>query len=287
MSSSAKEDNPQPAVEQFLALHSSLSRASLVADSLSKTLPPAGPSEDPQEEPSEETLRVSLEKQKNATSWVQAALVTDLSPFSVFNKSETRSPASSAASPRGSATKNMSQPIVVMENTSKGLVSKNQIQAKPRSSLNSKLAATMSRRALDGLLTNQKPKTPPPVEWIRGGGLNEATELANSLLTESQDWFLGFVERFLDADVDISALSDKSQIAGMLSQLKRVNDWLDKISSQTDNNGENSVIPPETVEKLRKKIYEYLLSHVESAAVALNSRPATASSQTADLKVKR
>nr|DAD32681.1 TPA_asm: hypothetical protein HUJ06_011532 [Nelumbo nucifera] len=32
---SAKEDNPQPTVEKFLSLHSSLNRARLVADSLS------------------------------------------------------------------------------------------------------------------------------------------------------------------------------------------------------------------------------------------------------------
>ena len=33
----------------------------------------------------------------------------------------------------------------------------------------------------------------------------------------------------MDADVDISALSDNGQISGMLTQLKRVNDWLDKM----------------------------------------------------------
>ena len=33
----------------------------------------------------------------------------------------------------------------------------------------------------------------------------------------------------MDADVDISALLDNGQISGMLTQLKRVNDWLDKM----------------------------------------------------------
>ena len=38
----------------------------------------------------------------------------------------------------------------------------------------------------------------------------------------------------MDADVDISALSDNGQITGMLAQFKRVNDWLDEMGSSKD-----------------------------------------------------
>ncbi|KAF3570203.1 hypothetical protein F2Q69_00063659 [Brassica cretica] len=65
-----------------------------------------------------------------------------------------------------------------------------------------------------------------------------------------------------------SNLSDNGQIAGMLSQLKSLNDWLDEIGSKEDGEGLQEVAR-ETIDGLRKKIYEYLLTHVESAAAAL------------------
>ncbi|TKW00391.1 hypothetical protein SEVIR_8G105800v4 [Setaria viridis] len=67
---------------------------------------------------------------------------------------------------------------------------------------------------------------------------------------EMRAWFLGHVERLLDGDV-----------AGTLGQLKRVNDWLDAVGPGPES---------EAVERVRKKIYGYLLDHVESAVVALN-----------------
>ncbi|RVW88574.1 hypothetical protein CK203_032979 [Vitis vinifera] len=229
LSSTAKEDNPQPAVEQFLTLHASLNNARLVADSLSKTIP-VGSSPDHEENPSEEALKITSDRRKQAASWAHAALATNLSSFS------------------NASTKT---------------------QTKARQTVGSKLAAPGTpRRPGDGPTASQKPRPPPPTEWIRGNGLDEAIDLAEMLRMESQDWFLGFVERFLDADVDISALSDNGQIAGMLTQLKSVNDWLDEIGSSKDE-GDTPHISAETIDRLRKKIYEYLLTHVESAAAAL------------------
>ncbi|KAL5990855.1 hypothetical protein ACLOJK_011760 [Asimina triloba] len=265
LSSSAKEDNPQPAVEQFLALHSCLSQAGLIADSVSKIVS-TGSSPEHEEVPSEEALRISSERHKQAASWVQAALATDLSSFSVFSKQSNPS----SGLNRSQQTVKGSQQVVVLENSSKDAGSKNQTKA--RMSVSSKLTAPSTpRRAVDGLITNQKPHAPPP-EWVRGS-LDEASDLAKFLKVESRNWFLGFVEKFLGADVGVSVLSDKSQIAGMLSQLKRVNDWLDEIRASKENEGDP--VPAETVERLRKKIYEYLLTHVESAAVALGGTQAT------------
>nr|GFD07748.1 hypothetical protein [Tanacetum cinerariifolium] len=72
--SSAKEDNPQPTIEQFLALHASLNNAHLISESLSKTTQLAS-SSDNEDIPSKEQLRVSSERYKQATSWVQTAKV--------------------------------------------------------------------------------------------------------------------------------------------------------------------------------------------------------------------
>lgn len=282
LSSSAREDNPQPTVEQFLILHGTLSQARVVADSLSK-MTPTGSSPNHEENLPVEDLRISSETRKRASSWVQAALTTDLSSFTLFNKQSTSSTA--PAWTQRLHTTTGSQPILVLENSVKNGASKT--QSKTRASISSKLSAPSTpRRSGDGLALGQKPRAHPPPEWSRGGGLPEAADLAYALHTQSRNWFLGFIEKFLDADVNPSALSDKGQIAGMLSQLKRVNDWLDDIGSSKDNS-EECAISAETVDKLRKKIYEYLLTHVESAAVALGGAQTTMPGRTTELKVGR
>lgn len=262
---SAKEDNPQPAVEQFLALHANLNNARLVADSLSK-ITPAGSSPDREETPSEEVLKVTSERRKQAATWVQAALATNLSSFAVYSKesSSISVPASSQNQKNVSAI----QPILVLDNSTKNGTTKS--QGKVRQTVGSKVVASPGtpRRLGDGLAMGQKPQAQPLPEWIKGNGLYETVDLAEMLRLHSQDWFLKFVERFLDADVDTSALSDNGQISGMLTQLKSVNDWLDSIGSNTDAE-EATAVSEETIDRLRKKIYEYLLTHVESAAAAL------------------
>lgn len=277
LSSSAKEDNPQPAVEQFLHLHASLSKAHLVADSLSKTL--SLDSSDNEESPSEETLKVRTDGRKQAASWVNAALATNLASFTVYSKPGTLSPVALSTPAPVSKTNTGNQPVIVIDNSAKNTAPK--VISKPRQTANSKNSSVGTlRKPNDGLAAGQSIRCLPPIEWAKGDGLDEAVELSEKLQLESQDWFLGFVERFLDADVDTSSLSDNGQIAGMLSQLKSVNDWLDDIGSSKDE--EPSHIPTETIDRIRKKIYEYLLTHVESAAAALGQ-----SSPTTEAKARR
>ncbi|XP_031273548.1 uncharacterized protein LOC116132007 isoform X2 [Pistacia vera] len=264
LTSSAKEDNPQPAVEQFLTLHSSLNNARMIADSLSKIIP-TGSSPDHEENPSEEALKIASDRRKHAASWVQAALATNLSSFSVFSKDPSSTLVPPLASALGQKIVSGNQPMLVLENSRN---SSAKPQGKPRVTVCSKLVASGAlRRPGDGPASGQKAQVQPLPDWNRGDGLDEAVDLAEMLQMESQDWFLGFVERFLDADVDTSSLSDNGQIAGMLTQLKSVNDWLDKISTSKDEEAPH--VSAEIIDRLRKKIYEYLLTHVESAAAAL------------------
>ncbi|CAL5417055.1 unnamed protein product [Camellia sinensis] len=280
--SSSKEDNPQPAVEQFLSLHESLNNARLIADSLSKTIL-IGSSPDHEESPTEEVLKIASDRRKQAASWVQAALATNLSSFTVFSKKSASTPVPSPTPAPNPKTVSGNQPIIVLENSAKSASTK--VQAKARQSVSSKIATPGTpRRLVDVPAVNQKPPAPPPIEWVKGDGLDEAVDLAGRLRVESQDWFLGFVERFLDADVDTSALSDNGQIAGMLTQLKSVNDWLDEIGLSKDEE-ETPCISPEMIDRIRKKIYEYLLTHVESAAAALGGGPQ--SSPTMEIKARR
>lgn len=270
--SSAKEDNPQPAVDQFLSLHASLNNARLVSEALSKmSFLCSSSSSDHEENISEEAIKVASDSRKQATSWVHAALATNLSSFTVYSRQGTSNP---APNPKKTL---VNQPILVLENTTKSSAGKSQSQTKHNKPAVSKIIPPSSsgvpRRFTDGFLTlNHKSKasSSPPREWVKGDGVDERVELADMLREDSQEWFLGFVERFLDADVDVSTLSNNGQIAGMLTQLKSVNDWLDEISSCKDEE-ETPQISTETIDRIRKKIYEYLLTHVESAAAALGS----------------
>ncbi|KAJ0726461.1 hypothetical protein HanPI659440_Chr12g0470611 [Helianthus annuus] len=270
--SSAKEDNPQPSVEQFLALHANLNNALRISESLSKTAL-TGSSSDHEENPSEEHLKVSSERRKQAASWVHAAMATNLSSFSVYSKHAKLTPLISPSLTTDSAVKT-NRPVLVLEGSTNTASPKTQV--KPRQS---KAVVNPSTPRRQNLVQQKAKVVQPPPEWERGGGFDEAVDLAQKLKMESQDWFLGFVERFLDADVDTSSsLSDNGQIAGMLSQLKSVNDWLDAIGRRKDDDDdgdeekekeESCHISPETIDRIRKKIYDYLLTHVESAAAAL------------------
>ncbi|XP_061357534.1 uncharacterized protein LOC133301847 [Gastrolobium bilobum] len=284
LSNSSKEQNPQPAVEQFLTLHASLNSLQAIADSLSKPIPD-GSSPDNERSTTEEALKIKSDRQKLAASWVQAALATNLSSFSVF----TREPLSSRlpVSSNSQNQKNIlgNKPMLVLENSSQDASSKS--HGKTRQTANSKHALQGTpRKSGDGLANGHKQLVQPLPQWVKGNGLDELVSLADMMQLRSRDWFLGFVERFLDSDGDTS-LSNNGQIAGMLTQLKSVNDWLDEIGSNK-NEGESCQTPADTIDRLRKKIYEYLLTHVESAAAALSSGSQSSPRiQITEIKAKR
>lgn len=129
----------------------------------------------------------------------------------------------------------------------------------------------------------KEPPAPPtavPSTWVKGKGVAETADLAKQLEREAQSWFLHFMEGALDSGFRVPTGSDDGDdicgakvlsqqenchIAAMLSQLKRVNDWLDQVGDVTDAE------LVDTTARLKKKIYEFLLQHVESAASALGN----------------
>lgn len=238
LSSSAKEDDPHPTVEQFLNLQIALNRNTLICNDLQQTLNVTTSSPD-------RTIidPATCDHRLQATSWINAALSTDLSPFTLYyNKSK-------------------QSPLTIVLDGPKS------VSPKPRPS------SLPPACVKPGVL--QAP-SPTPREWKHGGGLEEEAELARTLKEDSTEWFLGFVERFLDANVAVKGPVDREKVAGMLSQLKGVNDWLDGIEKkggegEEGQNGEDATsgVYAETTGRLRRKIYDYLLAHVESAAVAL------------------
>ncbi|XP_061365139.1 uncharacterized protein LOC133308529 [Gastrolobium bilobum] len=284
LTNSAKEHNPQPAVERFLTLHASLNSTLKIAESLSEPIPD-GSSPDYEKSKVEEALKVKSDRQKHAASWVQAALATNLSSFAVFTREPQSSKLPASSNSQSQKTVVGSQPMLVLHNSSEDASSK--VHVKTRLTANSRHASQGThRKPGDGLANGHKQLVQPLPEWVRGNGLNEVVNLTGMLQLQSRDWFLGFVERFLDTDGD-TILSDNGQIAGMLTQLKSVNDWLDEIGSSKDE-GESCQISAEITDRLRKKIYEYLLTHVESAAAALSGGSQSSPQiQTTQIKAKR
>eukprot|EP01018_Ginkgo_biloba_P027767 Gb_00943 [translate_table: standard] len=120
------------------------------------------------------------------------------------------------------------------------------------------------------------------MEWVRGHGVKGTADLSKHLQKEAQNWFLMFIENALDAGFHISKEKedntsvknqlqrDNSQIAAMLSQLKRANDWLDQLGSDKEDTANTNLM--ETVDRLKQKIYGFLLQHVEYAASALDNQ---------------
>ncbi|KAM0952478.1 hypothetical protein DsansV1_C02g0013451 [Dioscorea sansibarensis] len=122
------------------------------------------------------------------------------------------------------------------------------------------------------------------LEWARGDGMKEIKEMRDILLKESQLWFLKFLEGALDSGFQSDnarvkkigkdrigghSKDSEEQLATTLIQLKHANDWLDQL--QTDASSENDQMQ-EAVNRLKRKIYDCLLRHVDSAATALESR---------------
>ncbi|OIT01623.1 PREDICTED: uncharacterized protein LOC109226530 [Nicotiana attenuata] len=111
--------------------------------------------------------------------------------------------------------------------------------------------------------------------WTRGNGMNDTVELAKKLQSEMQMWFITFVEESLDAGFRVfkncSMASDGGSncgsITAILSQLKRVNAWLDRVVSKKDE----QLI--QKIECLKRKIYGFVIQHVGTTAE--NSTPTT------------
>ncbi|XP_031480117.1 uncharacterized protein LOC116250550 isoform X2 [Nymphaea colorata] len=252
LQSTSEESDPQTTVEQFLNFHDELAQAvqmiqSLTLTSSQRMIEHGSISSDE----IEEAFTVSLDTKKQAASWVKAAVASDLSPLQETCNSSTNVTERNASSLSccGKKSKGISEFI---KNTKNGEV-----------------------KGRDIILEN------PP--WEKGFVLMEAADLASSLQSECRTWFLNYIEKCLDeiTDKKMSTPVD-TQISGVLCQLKRVNDWLDR-------DGSEDVAPPSDEEtsscgRVRKKIYGVLLEHVQTAAIALENLSLTASQE---LEVKK
>lgn len=140
---------------------------------------------------------------------------------------------------------------------------------------------------IHGKSTLKSPKAPAEVsgaeklEWAKGDSAKEIAELKEILINETRSWFLKFLEEALDTGFHLKPQEKKGKdsagrrnepdnhIAVTLSQLKKANEWLDKLKNNISSDNTGLV---GNVDRLKQKVYACLLVHVESAASALENR---------------
>ncbi|KAL6221837.1 hypothetical protein ACLB2K_005229 [Fragaria x ananassa] len=168
---------------------------------------------------------IPTEQSKSVSLWVEAALATDLGVVSLLGPQDHESPPT------------------LQKSLSK------------RQSLNTPAKANLK-------ITQSNAHAG---EWKTGNGMRETVELAKNLQSEMQMWFLQFVEKAMDAGFRVFGECtadggklplDCGSIAAVLSQLKRVNEWLDRVVSKRDD------LLNEKVDRLKRKIYGFVIQHV-------------------------
>ncbi|KAI3826895.1 hypothetical protein L1987_00955 [Smallanthus sonchifolius] len=221
------ETSRNPLVEQFLNFYHKLQISAAVVNTLID---------------SKSTVDKTKGQPRNSALWVRAALETNLGKFTLFTMEENRKIQDSEGNYR-----------IVLENAS------DKIQVTNCSPGNKKIPRTQepvaSRVRLGGPSPTTKNTCPERVKWSKGSGLKETAKLGEELLLVSRKWFLNYMEESLNKGFWLTKGEDSVVAVGLLGQLKRVNQWLD-----------DSVRSDENVENLRKKIYGFLLDHVQKAA---------------------
>ncbi|XP_059647887.1 uncharacterized protein LOC132294151 [Cornus florida] len=244
-------------VDKFFDLQDDLAHSRLIVQSLTKISPPKTSDTDSNSAGSvKEALNLALERKKNATSWIKSAIESDLSPCS--------------SSPK---------PVTTTRDAT-NTVKKSSIKNwAPKSKSASLLQKQVKNVEIPNGLAADKDDQP---DWARGSALCAAADLSNSLQDECQRWFLCYIDKFLDeVDCKTSSIESDCQIAGMMYQIKRVNDWLDVVVCKENGSKESSTTEDTGIgacERVKNKIYSVLLKNVERTAMALENVNATVQS---------
>ncbi|KAK9706075.1 hypothetical protein RND81_07G102800 [Saponaria officinalis] len=220
--STSKAGNPLPTIEKFLSIYDNATKSAANVNSVTSSH-------------TNETHNgaTTTEQSKSATAWVEAALSTDLAVVSLLTGQTVESLPPTL--PRSSSSK--------------------------RQSIGS---ATKNHSKMSSPISSELPKG---TSWTRGLGMKDIVELAGKLKSEMELWFLKFVEESLDAGFRVfnecggnngnrKLPFEGGSIAAILSQLKRINDWLDLVVKKRDES------LTEKIERLKRKIYGFVIQHV-------------------------
>ncbi|GAY48714.1 hypothetical protein CUMW_113810 [Citrus unshiu] len=227
-----------PSVDKFFNLEKDLAQTKLILHSLTKMSSLRSNDTQSNDISSlKELLKLGLDRKKNATSWIKAALASDLTPPSPANKTKRSSLDATSASKKlsrasySSSSRTKGTCIIRMQSSNVGfqvgLAGENENQA-------------------DG--------------WVKGTALYTASELANTLNDECRALFLAYVESYLDEfDCELIFKQSDSHVAEKMIQIKKVSDLLGVIVSREEL---------EAYWRVKNKIYGILIKHVERTAMA-------------------
>ncbi|KAK6120778.1 hypothetical protein DH2020_045482 [Rehmannia glutinosa] len=214
----SQKDTCGPLVERFLDVHESMKKTSTIVTTLLNNR-----TSDCNSQVSESRIYSS----KNSSLWVQAAVQTDLSEFSLYSK--------------GGQNRDH---YIVIENTPEKIDSENPITS------NKSVRKTKQVKSHSSRCFSTKKGTDA------GSGLKHVANLTEKLLSFSCAWFLDYLEDSLNNGFRLKR-GESSRIAVLLGQLKRVNQWLDDAFE-----GDTA---DDRIDRLRKKLYRFLLDNVDSA----------------------
>ncbi|XP_043692435.1 uncharacterized protein LOC122642886 [Telopea speciosissima] len=253
------QDSPGCLVERFLNLHQNIQQASAVVNGLLAMKSPEGKisSSSGQVALPEACKNSTTVKAVDATSWVQAALDTDLSKFSLFVKQD-----------RKETLRNEKCYYIVLENSnSTSTKDVNRKGTSPQNKASPKISGSMSDLSTKKVPSKKRLVVPGAKrtntekgKWSQGSSLMETASLAKQLLLLSGGWFLKYLEDSLSDGFGLKRGEEDDGIAVLLGQLKRVNQWLeDAVGDDIEVN--------ERIESLRKKLYGFLLEHVDACVL--------------------
>lgn len=240
-------------VKQFLELHLSLQRVTVVFDSLLSTPPETKPT-------GHTTLQSLVEDacnvptRKNATFWVQAALYTNLSKLNLYKTQEKSKVLNGEKShfvviENGNSHEERNAEESMLQNKQSRVA-----QANPLQNSTGKRISSSKRNLLVA-----KNKDTEKRDQSKESELKVAVSLAEKLLAASREWFLKYLEESISNEFGLKN-EGSSEAACLLGQLREVNHWLDNLvdGGKVDDR----------VEKLRKNLYRFLLEHVNSAVAS-------------------
>ena len=242
-------------VEQFLDLHLNLKRTAMLLDSLltpTAEVRHSSNCKSSQNCTPENVCKVSTNK--NAVSWVQAAIETNLAKFNLFRTQE-----------KSEVLKGEKCHYVVIENANSDKNTENpSTHKKPNHVAQASLLPNSTAKRVPPSkrhLLSAKNKDIEKEDQLKESGIKEAGSLAEKLLSVSHEWFLKYLEDSLENGFGLRNEEGGTEIACLLGQLKNVNHWLESLvggGDKVDNR----------IETLRKMLYGFLLEHVNSGVTS-------------------
>lgn len=230
---SAEGEEHQLSVNKFFDLHDQLAHTRLIVQSLTNISPRRADDSNPGSPGSNirEALTLAVDRKKNATSWIKAAMASDLPPY--FS---TDSVSVKATKPADKSSKTRS--------------------SKPKGILTVKKQKNDAHFGLASERENSQ-------DWVKGSALSAAADLESSLHDECRRWFLATFESYLDeVKSRTDSMESDSQVAKIMCQIKKVCDRLDVIVSKEDPE-------MEAYGRIKEKIYGVLLKNVERTAMVM------------------